>query len=493
MESNESGFPWALLYLERMIRHLDVEVLLIDERLNKDYIEIINSTKGRLLFAGVSSIVGYQIVGGIKFSENIKMITGAPVIWGGWFPTVFPEMILQDGYADYVCIGQGEIPFLSFTEKLIAGEEITAIAGIGYKKNGTVIINPLSKLVDPDKFPRINLSLININQLIELHENTNNAFRDIDYLASTGCPHNCSFCNMTIYIGSRWFPKKISEIIDDLKYLREEASITHISFWDDNFFASKKFVLDFCNELILSGLKMTWDAETHVGFFLKTYTDEDIQLMYKSGCRRIKVGAESGDQEVLDLVNKRNQVKENLQIVKVLKKHNIRIRYLTMLCFPNNPDRDFWLTLNMIGKALIIDQNLAAIITFYKPIPKTPLYKLCEEKGFVSPSTTKELITSLSNKSTAPWYKRDYHKELDNYLNFYFLFLNPRYYKTFPLKYKPFIFILNMFLFPLIYFRFKFNLMKFPIEAKLFKRVTKSRKEIMFFDTISVNKSRILK
>ena len=298
---------------------------------------------------------------------------------------------------------------------------------------------------------------------------------------------------MTIYIGSRWFPKKISEIIDDLKYLREEASITHISFWDDNFFASKKFVLDFCNELILSGLKMTWDAETHVGFFLKTYTDEDIQLMYKSGCRRIKVGAESGDQEVLDLVNKRNQVKENLQIVKVLKKHNIRIRYLTMLCFPNNPDRDFWLTLNMIGKALIIDQNLAAIITFYKPIPKTPLYKLCEEKGFVSPSTTKELITSLSNKSTAPWYKRDYHKELDNYLNFYFLFLNPRYYKTFPLKYKPFIFILNMFLFPLIYFRFKFNLMKFPIEAKLFKRVTKSRKEIMFFDTISVNKSRILK
>ena len=101
-----------------MVRHLDIEVILIDERLNKDYIDIIRKINRRLLFAGVSSITGHQIVGGLKFSEAVKSITGAPVIWGGWFPTVFPEMILNDGYADYVCVGQGEVPFRTFTERM---------------------------------------------------------------------------------------------------------------------------------------------------------------------------------------------------------------------------------------------------------------------------------------------------------------------------------------------------------------------------------------
>ena len=404
---DDTNYPWPLVYLERMVRHLDIEVILIDERLNKDYIDIIRKINRRLLFAGVSSITGHQIVGGLKFSEAVKSITGAPVIWGGWFPTVFPEMILNDGYADYVCVGQGEVPFRTFTERMLAKEDVSNIAGLGQKKDGVIIINPHSKLINPDNFPRINISLIDVNRLIDLNGIVEQRYRDTDYLASTGCPHSCTFCNMTLYIGGHWFPKKVNEVIEDLKYLKGKASLTHIQFWDDNFFASKKFVLEFCDEKIQSGLELTWEAETHVGFFLKTYSDDDILLMYKSGCRRIKVGAESGDQDVLDLVNKKTQVKDNLNIVKLLKKHNIQVKYLTMLCFPNNPDRDFWRTLNMIGKGLLIDRSLAIIITFYKPIPKTALYKLCVEKGYVCSSTTAELVTTLSDKAFAPWYKRD--------------------------------------------------------------------------------------
>ena len=68
-----SNIPYALLYLERMIRHLDIKIILIDERLNKDYEKIIEENAESLLFAGVSSMVGYQITGAIKFSKKVKL------------------------------------------------------------------------------------------------------------------------------------------------------------------------------------------------------------------------------------------------------------------------------------------------------------------------------------------------------------------------------------------------------------------------------------
>lgn len=490
---NDSGYPWPLLHLERMIRHLDIEVILIDERLNKDYADIINKTKGRLLFAGVSTIIGQQIIGGIKFSKTVKSITNVPILWGGWFPTVFPEMVLHDDYADYICIGQGEIPFKIFTERILNNEDVSDIAGIGYKKNEKILINPNHDLVNPNSFPSIDRTLIDANKLIDLNGKIDQRYRMFNYFVSYGCPYNCGFCNVSLIFGNKWFAKKISEIIEDLKYYVNQASISQINFYDNNFFVNKKFVMELCYELIREGFQFKWSAHGQVNYFLKNFSDDDIQLLYKAGFRRLIIGADSGHQKTLDFVNKKIQVENNLSILKVCKKHNILTRFHSMICFPLDPDEDFKQTMNMIGKAIFIDPAIEIDIAFFKPIPKTPLFETCLEKGYKPPTSTSELICSFSQKSYAPWYKRDYHKELEKYLNFYFLFANFNYYRTFPIKLRPFVFLFSLFIYPIIYLRFKLRWMKFPIEAMLFKKTNPNRKEIIYFDTFSVNKTRILK
>jgi anaerobic magnesium-protoporphyrin IX monomethyl ester cyclase len=479
---NESNYPWVLLYLERMVRHLDVELVLIDERLDKNYTEIIQSAGDRLLFAGVSAVLGYQVVGGVKFSETLKSITNAPVIWGGWFSTVYPELALNDGYADYICIGQGEIPFRDFTEKMLNGEDVSSIPGIGLKRNGKIILNSNDGLLNPDEFPRINLNLIDVNRLIDLYGKVETGYRGTDYLASTGCPNNCSFCNLSVQYKNKWYPKKISEIIEDLRYIKEKAGISQIVFFDNNFFGNKTFVMEFCNELIRSELSLTWDAQAQVSRFIRDFTNEDIDLLYKSGFRRIKVGAESGDEETLVLLNKKITVNDNLEILKVSRKHNICTRLHVMVCFPPDPYREFWQTLNLIGKAILIDRKVEWTIAFYYPIPKTPLYQICVDNGFVSPATTTELLDSFFGKATAPWYKRDYHKDLDHFVSFYYLFANPYCYLNYPLRYRPIIFMMTLFMYPLVYFRFKFNLMRFPIESWLFKKIIPHHKKPPFIN-----------
>jgi anaerobic magnesium-protoporphyrin IX monomethyl ester cyclase len=492
-EGYDYSYPWALLYLERMVRHLDVELILLDERINKDYTSVIQEVGDRLLFAGVSAVIGYQVVGGVRFSEKVKSLCGAPVIWGGWFVTVCPEMLLNDGYADYICVGQGEQPFKTFTERMIASEGISDIPGIGYKENENIVVNPNNVFVDPASFPAIDRTIIDLNKLLDNKEKDKPRSRIFNYLASTGCPYNCGFCSVNEVFGSKWFVKKVPEIIDDLKYFTETANISQVIFLDDTFFASKKFVREFCNEKIKSGLSFLWTAQATVDYFLRNFSDDDIQLIYQSGCRRIVVGAESGDQETLDLINKKIQVKDNLALLKLLKKHNIQTRLHTMVCLPLNPEKDFKQTLNLIGRSILIDPRVEVNIRFYKPIPKTTLYRYSVDKGFIQPSTTKEMMSSFFNKNIEPWYKMDYHKRLDYFVNFYFLFLNPFYFMNFPLRKRPFVFILNLIIYPITYIRIKLNWMGFPIEARVFRRFFRAGKLINFIDPASFNKTKIYK
>jgi radical SAM superfamily enzyme YgiQ (UPF0313 family) len=251
--------------------------------------------------------------------------------------------------------------------------------------------------------------------------------------------------------------------------------------------------MDLCQAIIKEGFTFTWDAQAHVQYFLNNFSDQDIELLYQSGCRRLKFGAESGDQDVIDLVNKKLKVSDNLDVVRVCKKHNIRVRLHTMLCFPLNPEKDFWLTLNMIGNAILIDRKAEVDIAFYKPFTHTPLYDISTTKGFVFPTTTKELLAFIYSKTDAPWYNKDYYKELGNFVFFYFLYANPYYFMSFPLKHRPFAFLLNVILYPIIYLRFKLNLLKFPFEATLFRKNFWAKKENPIFFSISINKTRYLR
>lgn len=52
-DASQYRVPYALLYLERMLHDLDLEVVLIDEQVQPDYTSILAAKCDRLLLAGV--------------------------------------------------------------------------------------------------------------------------------------------------------------------------------------------------------------------------------------------------------------------------------------------------------------------------------------------------------------------------------------------------------------------------------------------------------
>ncbi|MEI6853373.1 MAG: radical SAM protein [Bacteroidota bacterium] len=486
-----NNYPWALIYLERMLRQPEMEVILIDERLHPDYADIVKNVADRLLFAGVSAMIGYQMVGGLNFSRTVRSVSHAPILWGGWFPSAFPEMALNSGYADYICVGQGEMPIKLFAEKLLRNELPHDISGIWYQREGLIIQNQNESLCNPKHYPRPNLRLFDINRLIDMNGVVGENSRGADYMASTGCPNQCGFCNLALVFGSKWYPKDMTEIIQDIRFLKEEGHISHLTFSDDNFFAAKKFVIDFCHAMVETDLDLTWEANAHIGYFLKHFSEEDVELMTRAGCRRIKIGAESGDQDVLDLIHKNIQVDDILKMVKLLQKHQIHNRIFTMVCFPGDPERDFRKTLKVICKAKLINPEIDVNVNFFKPIPKTPMFHICVSSGFSYPPTIEGLIAFFSGKFTAPWYDQDFHGQLDTFLNYYYPFTNPLFFRNFSLRKMPFAFLLNMIIYPVIVFRTRFNWMKFSSTPPWFAKIIRFKTKNSYLESVSTYKSRL--
>src|SRR3974377_1668434 len=141
-DASQYRVPYSLLYLERAIRDLGVNILLLDEQLQPDYKTILDANYDRLLLVGVSSLTGDQIQGGIAFSKLVRGKGVVPIVWGGSHPTLLPEETLQESFIDFVVVGQGERPLRELVRCLRDGCDFTAIPSLAFKQAGSITVTP---------------------------------------------------------------------------------------------------------------------------------------------------------------------------------------------------------------------------------------------------------------------------------------------------------------------------------------------------------------
>ena len=463
-----SNLPLSILYLERMVRDLDIELIIIDERVNENYFHIIEEKKEQLILVGVSAMISYQIISGANFSKRVKDISDVPIVWGGWLATSFSEIILKEIFIDLIICGQGEIPFRELVISILESKDYTQIHGLGFKNKDGITIIKNDEIVDEKTFPLVDYTKINLNAIVDISGTVPEPYRSVNYLASIGCPHNCSFCCLSSIWGRKFFSKNIEVVINDIKFFIKTGNINRISFDDDNFFSNKKFVLDFCTELIRENISLEWEASAHPAAFLKMYSDDNLDLFYSAGCRTIRFGSESADEEIIRKINKPVPPDITYNIVRKLKKHKLKTVLYLMVAFPWNPDKDFKSTLNMVGKAKLLDPSMEAGINFFVPLPKTPLYDECLNFNYPPYTSFDQLISFINKDFVAPWWKRNYRKELHIFLRFYFKYSDFYHFNNKKGFYKIPAFIANLIFFPISYFRLKFSLYKFPWEAHVY-------------------------
>ncbi|MGB5218442.1 MAG: radical SAM protein [Smithella sp.] len=139
--------------------------------------------------------------------------------------------------------------------------------------------------------------------------------RVIPYSSARGCYwHQCAFCPEKAE-GNAYRPLDVSQVTDDLQKLTAQIKPSLIHILDSSISPS-----------ILKALSQNPPGASWYGFTRVTQhlVDEDFCLaMKRSGCVMLKLGLESGDQNVLDKLNKGIDLAVASAALKTLKKSGI--------------------------------------------------------------------------------------------------------------------------------------------------------------------------
>jgi radical SAM superfamily enzyme YgiQ (UPF0313 family) len=192
--------PLALLAIGSNLDRERFDVRIIDARISKDAeAEVLREIEDALCF-GVTLLTGRPIADALKILRAVKAARPElTTVAGGWHPSLFRTETLAEASIDVTVAGQGEGSFAELVECLAAHESPAGIAGVAYRKEGKIVVNPPRPLVAMDEFPPPDFDLIPVERYFSFKGR-----RQLDYIASVGCNYRCAFCADPFVYGRNW-------------------------------------------------------------------------------------------------------------------------------------------------------------------------------------------------------------------------------------------------------------------------------------------------
>jgi len=142
----------------------------------------------------------------------------------------------------------------------------------------------------------------------------------VSIITSRGCPFNCIFCGSHNVFGRKVRFRSVENVVAEIKHVIDTMGYRGFNFHDDTFCINRERVVNLCTEF--SKLDIVWRCLSRVD----TVDMKLLKLMKDSGCQEIIYGIESGSQKILNLLNKRTTVKQNLKAMKLTKNSGIQLK-----------------------------------------------------------------------------------------------------------------------------------------------------------------------
>lgn len=131
--------------------------------------------------------------------------------------------------------------------------------------------------------------------------------RGINYSPTRGCYWNrCTFCDYGLNTDkptSPWRERPIPRVIEDLKTIAAQQKVRYVYFAVD--VMAPGYLERLSDAMADANLDMKWGAELRLE---KIFSKERCRKMAQSGCVSISFGMESGNQRVLDLIDKGTKI-----------------------------------------------------------------------------------------------------------------------------------------------------------------------------------------
>jgi radical SAM superfamily enzyme YgiQ (UPF0313 family) len=315
----------------------------------------------------VSVMPGPQMVEAVRLSRDFRARhPKIPIVWGGYFPSLFPDAALNASYVDVAVRGQGEDTFLDLLRALPEGRDnLRNIPGLSYRDQFGLTVHTKDRPIrSPGDFP-----WMPYHRLREPHKYVIRTFlgqRTAVHHASFGCPFRCKFCGVVEFAGGRQHAEQPERTAAILTHLQREFSIDAVQFYDNNFFLREDSTAELADRL--APLNLRWWCEGRIDTFLR-YSDETLRALKRAGCTMIFFGAESGSDRVLVEMNKHLTSGQVLDLAARIRAFGIVPEFSFVIGNPQEPQQDLELNMRFIRRLKRINPDCEIIIQHYTPTP----------------------------------------------------------------------------------------------------------------------------
>ena len=343
--------PTDLMYLASMSEKAGLTAKIKDYSQGGDFEQDLKEFQPDYLLVNVATPTLNNDLNSIRKAKEIlpDIVTIAK---GATFLTLSNEIMSECDALDIVIFKEAEMTLY----EILSGKPYSDILGMYYRQKGTIKFTgerPYIENLDEIPFPARHL----VDNSVYRRPDNNKVQAVIK--VSRGCPYHCFFCLATPVSGAKVRKRSVENILAEIRECVEKYNITNFVFWSDIFNIDRDWTISLCQAIIKSGLKITWSANTRAD----TADFEMAQIMYKSGCRLVSIGVESGSQYMLDKIGKKIKLDDVRNTVKLFKKAKIRIYNYFVIGLPFETEETIEETIKF---AIELDSDF---ISFYTATP----------------------------------------------------------------------------------------------------------------------------
>ena len=308
-----------------------------------------------------------------------------PVIVGGVFSTLSPEVAIGHPDVDMICIGEGEHAIIELATRLLHGEDHSTIQNLWVKKEGKVVKNPLRPPIQMDDVPFGDFDLFETERFYRPMQGKIVRMAPIE--TDRGCPYKCRFCEAPSLVdlykggtGQYYFRRKSWEKVrEEIDLYMKKYDIEYIYFNAETFLAMNDKDFDEFVAMYRE-IRLPYWCQTRI----ETITEKRLKGLVETNCNRISIGLEHGNETFRKkIVGKGFSNQRTVEVFEMLNASPIPITVNNIVGFPGE-------TREMIFDTIDLNRQLGTDSVnayYYMPYRGTEMYNDAMKKGYVNEDT----------------------------------------------------------------------------------------------------------
>ena len=298
-------------------------------------------------------------------------------ICGGIHTTLIPEC-LEGTDLDAVCIGEGEYAIVDLLEKKGENKNYKNTGGFWFKGTDNEIIknSPAPLIQNLDALPMPDYDIYYSQDISGKVEGR------AEFLFCRGCPFDCTYCSNHAIKSLHRTQKYIrypsyKKAIEEVAYVTKKHNIKYVVFNDDIITLNRIWFFDFFNEY-----KRNIAIPFYCNIRPKTCDADMFKLLKEANCDSVAIGMESGNTYIRKQILNRNISDDDiLTTFKLAQDYGLKTLSFTMIGIPYETKETI---IETVVFAARLGENTSLWCSIFHPYPKTKLYDLCLEKGWIA-------------------------------------------------------------------------------------------------------------